>query len=230
MHDFLLQFLQSFVIIVDIIGITARGYWNDEKLFAKQTNFSGLIIALDCLLSYRMCKPPCLSPPPKKYDPAEFASLRVDARKLEIIENWQMPMEAPFIEHTLTPDLSSMVVDWAKYVLVPVGGSGEVVLDIAQASVQVTDLPQGTGLLDVFSDQQESKIRVDIVTKLMWIQPVGGKQGIVDVNASTTRTLSESSTPMNVKLLLGKQCLRRCNCWILKLGRKISTIAEIIRP
>tara|TARA_B100000085_G_scaffold141421_1_gene128726 strand:- start:242 stop:541 length:300 start_codon:yes stop_codon:yes gene_type:complete len=92
-----------------------------------------------------------------------------------------MPMEPPFIEHTLMPDLSSMVVDWAKYALVPVGGSGEVVLDISQASVQVTDLPQGTALLDVFSDQQESKIRVDIVTKLMWIQPVGGKQGIVDV-------------------------------------------------
>ncbi|MGB1528184.1 MAG: hypothetical protein ACPG9H_03930, partial [Candidatus Puniceispirillaceae bacterium] len=149
---------------------------------------------------------------------------------LEIIENWQMPMKAPFIEHTLMPDLSSMVVDWAKYALVPVGGSGEVVLDISQASVQVTDLPQGTALLDVFSDQQESKIRVDIVTKLMWIQPVGGKQGIVDVIASTTRTLSESKTPNERQIAVREVMIEAVNLLDIEARKQITNIAEIIRP
>ena len=69
----------------------------------------------------------CASAPPAtppQYDPAGYSSLRVDARKLEIIENWQMPIAPPYIEHTLMPNLSDMVVDWAEYVLVPIGGSG----------------------------------------------------------------------------------------------------------
>ena len=154
-----------------------------NRLLRSRRFFSGLIFAGLFFVLNGCANPPPATAPLSNYDPSGFESIRIDARKLEIIENWQMPMEPPFIEHTLMPDLSSMVVDWAKYALVPVGGSGEVVLDISQASVQVTDLPQGTAFLDVFSDQQESKIRVDIVTKLMWIQPVGGKQGIVDVIA-----------------------------------------------
>ena len=97
--------------------------------------FAGLIFAGYLVLTGCATPPPVIAPP-SNYDPAGFESIRVDARKLEIIENWQMPMEPPFIEHTLMPDLSSMVVDWAKYALVPVGGSGEVVLEISQASVR----------------------------------------------------------------------------------------------
>ena len=187
--------------------------------------FAGLLVVLN-----GCANPPPAAPPLSKYDPAGFESIRVDARKLEIIENWQMPMEPPFIEHTLMPDLSSMVVDWAKYALVPVGGSGEVVLDISQASVQVTDLPRGTALLDVFSDQQESKIRVDIVTKLMWIQPVGGKQGIVDVIASTTRTLSESKTPDERQIAVREVMIEAVNLLDIEARKQITNIAEIIRP
>ena len=195
-----------------------------RRLFSRLI-FAGLFVVLN-----GCANPPTAAPPLSKYDPAGFESIRVDARKLEIIENWQMPMEPPFIEHTLMPDLSSMVVDWAKYALVPVGGSGEVVLDISQASVQVTDLPQGTALLDVFSDQQESKIRVDIVTKLMWIQPVGGKQSIVDVIASTTRTLSESNTPNERQIAVREVMIEAVNLLDIEARKQISNISEIIRP
>ena len=199
-----------------------------NNLLRSRRYFSGLIVAGMLVLTGCVTAQPVT--PPMKYDPAGFAPLRVDARKLEIIENWQMPMEPPFIEHTLMPDLSSMVVDWAKYVLVPVGGSGEVVLDIAQASVQITDLPQGTALLDVFSDQQESKIRVDIIAKLMWIQPVGGKQGIVDVNAAITRTLSESSTPNDRQSAVREAMLEAVGLLDIEARQKVTTIADIIRP
>ena len=192
--------------------------------------FSCLIVAGLLVVLNGCANPPPAATPLSKYNPAGFESIRVDARKLEIIENWQMPMEPPFIEHTLMPDLSSMVVDWAKYALVPVGGSGEVVLDISQASVQVTDLPQGTTILDVFSDQQESKIRVDIVTKLMWIQPVGGKQGIVDVIASTNRTLSESKTPNERQIAVREVMIEAVNLLDIEARKQITNIAEIIRP
>ena len=175
----------------------------------------------------------CASAPPAtppQYDPAGYSSLRVDARKLEIIENWQMPMAAPYIEHTLMPNLSDMVVDWAEYALVPIGGSGEVVLDITQASVKVTNLPQSTALLDVFSDQQDTKIRVDIKAKLMWIQPVGGKQGIVDIDATTTRTVSESSTPNVRDVAIREAMIEVVDLLDAEARRKVASIDGIIRP
>ena len=175
----------------------------------------------------------CASAPPAtppQYDPAGYSSLRVDARKLEIIENWQMPLAPPYIEHTLMPNLSDMVVDWAEYVLVPIGGSGEVVLDIRQASVKVTNLPQSTALLDVFSDQQDTKVRVDIKAKLMWIQPVGGKQGIVDVDATTTRTVSESSTPNARDVAIRGAMIEVIGLLDAEARRKVRTIDGIIRP
>ena len=175
----------------------------------------------------------CASAPPAtppQYDPSGYSSLRVDARKLEIIENWQMPMAPPYIEHTLMPNLSDMVVDWAEYALVPIGGSGEVVLDITQASVKVTNLPQSTALLDVFSDQQDTKIRVDIKAKLMWIQPVGGKQGLVDIDATTTRTVSESSTPNVREVAIREAMIEVIELLDAEARRKVASIDGIIRP
>ena len=96
--------------------------------------------------------------------------------------------------------------------------------------MQITDLPQGTTFLDVISDQQEIKIHVDIVTKLMWIQPVGGKQGIVDVNASITRTLSESKTPNERQIAVREAMVEAVNMLDIEARRKISTIADMIQP
>lgn len=129
------------------------------------------------------------------YETTDFQSLRLDARKMEIIENWNMPMEPPYIEHTLSPNLSSMLVDWASRVLVPVGGSGEVILDISQASVKITSLPRSEKLIDLFKDNQEVMVRADIKAKLIWIQPVGGKQAIIDLSATASSSMKETSTP-----------------------------------
>ena len=201
-----------------------------NRLLRSRQIFFGLIFAGLFFVLNGCANPPPTTAPLSKYDPAGFEPIRIDARKLEIIENWQMPMEPPFIEHTLVPDLSSMVVDWARYALIPIGGSGEVVLDISQASVQVTDLPKGTALLDVFSDQQENKIRVDIVTKLMWIQPVGGKQGIVDVSASTTRTLSESKAPIERQIAVREAMVEAINLLNIEARKQMTSIVDIIRP
>ena len=138
------------------------------------------------------------------YETTDFQSLRLDARKMEIIENWNMPMEPPYIEHTLSPNLSSMLVDWASRVLVPVGGSGEVVLDISQASVKVTSLPRSEKLIDLFKDNQEVMVRADIKAKLIWIQPVGGKQAIIDLSATTSSSMKETSTPNEREIAIRK--------------------------
>ena len=38
-------------------------------------------------------------------------------------------------------------------------------------------------------------VRADIKAKLIWIQPVGGKQAIIDLSATASSPMKETSTP-----------------------------------
>jgi hypothetical protein len=160
------------------------------------------IVLLVSLLGFSSCSTPAKQTILPEYETGGFQSLRLDARVLNISEEWVMPMELPYIEHTLSPDLSSMLVDWAIRVLVPVGGSGEVVLNITQASVKMTALPRSERLVDLFSDKQEIMVRADIKAKLLWIQPVGGKQVIIDLSATASNTVKETATPNERDLII----------------------------
>ena len=166
--------------------------------------FAGLLLLGSCTATSQKTVLPI-------YETTDFQSLRLDARKMEIIENWNMPMEPPYIEHTLSPNLSSMLVDWASQVLIPVGGSGEVVLDISQASVKITSLPRSEKLIDLFKDNQEVMVRADIKAKLIWIQPVGGKQAIIDLSATASSSMKETSTPNEREIAIREVMIEAVN-------------------
>ena len=166
--------------------------------------FAGLLLLSSCTATSKKTVLPI-------YETTDFQSLRLDARKMEIIENWNMPMEPPYIEHTLSPNLSSMLVDWASRVLIPVGGSGEVVLDISQASVKITSLPRSEKLIDLFKDNQEVMARADVKAKLLWIQPVGGKQAIIDLSATASSSMKETSTPNEREIAIREVMIEAIN-------------------
>ena len=166
--------------------------------------FAGLLLLSSCTATSQKTVLPI-------YETADFQSLRLDARKMEIIENWNMPMKPPYIEHTLSPNLSSMLVDWASRVLIPVGGSGEVVLDISQASVKITSLPRSEKLIDFFKDNQEVMVRADIKAKLIWIQPVGGKQAIIDLSATASSSMKETATPNEREIAIREVMIEAVN-------------------
>ena len=166
--------------------------------------FAGLLLLGSCTATSQKTVLPI-------YETTDFQPLRLDARKMEIIENWNMPMEPPYIEHTLSPNLSSMLVDWASRVLIPVGGSGEVVLDISQASVKITSLPRSEKLIDLFKDNQEVMVRADIKAKLIWIQPVGGKQAIIDLSATASSSMKETATPNEREIAIREVMIEAVN-------------------
>ena len=166
--------------------------------------FAGLLLLGSCTATSQKTVLPI-------YETIDFQSLRLDARKMEIIENWNMPMEPPYIEHTLSPNLSNMLVDWASRVLIPVGGSGEVVLDISQASVKITSLPRSEKLIDLFKDNQEVMVRADVEAKLIWIQPVGGKQAIIDLSATASSSMKETSTPNDYEIAIREVMIEAVN-------------------
>ena len=139
-------------------------------------------------------------------------------------------MEPPYIEHTLSPNPSSLIVDWASQVLLPVAGSGEVVLDIQQASVKVVELTKGSKLLDVFRDQQAYKVEVEIEADLMWIQPVGSKNALVELSAAATETIEESATPNMHEMAIRQTMVKAIDALDVLAREKIAEIEGMTRP
>lgn len=187
------------------------------------TILCGLVFLTGCLVTSDVVTLP-------KTDSQSYSALRLDARKLNIYENWQMPMEPPYIEHTLSPNPSSLIVDWASQVLLPVAGSGEVVLDIQQASVKVVELTKGSKLLDVFRDQQAYKVEVEIEADLMWIQPVGSKNALVELSAAATETIEESATPNMHEMAIRQTVVKAIDALDVLAREKIAEIEGMTRP
>ena len=146
-------------------------------------------------------------PPPQLTTPSlESGSLPLNARRLEIIENWKMPIEPPYIGHLQQPYPGNLVSQWATKTLVPAGGSGELILDITRAAVTKIKLPRQAGLTNALTDQQDAEIKVEFEAQLMWLQPVGGSQAMIKLAASHAVTIPESSSANDVQRAIN-ECL-----------------------
>ena len=168
-------------------------------------------------------------PPPQLATPAMVnGALPLNARRLEIIENWKMPIEPPYIGHLQQPYPGNLVSQWATRTLLPAGGSGEMILDITRAAVTKVKLPRQVGLTNALTDQQDSEIKVEFEAQLMWLQPVGGSQAMIKLAASHSVTIPESSSANDVQRAVN-ECLnaalegldRQARIELAKLGNVI---------
>ncbi len=169
-------------------------------------------------------------PPTTIFKSASYQPLAVNARRLEIIDNWQMPIVDPFVGHQIDPLPSNIVADWAAHVLRPAGGSGEVVFDIEQIAVTLTDVPQQLDLKGLLSDQQSRKATAEIKAQIMWLQPVGGTQARVELSALHSITVRESANPNEVREALHqtlKGALLRLD---VQARKELANIERMILP
>ena len=171
------------------------------------------------------------APPPQVSVPsASFAPLALNARQLEIIENWEMPIQPPYIGHLQQPYPGNLVSQWATKVLMPAGGSGEMILDITRAAVTKVKLPPQTGLANALTDQQDSEIRVEFEAQLMWLQPVGGSQAMIKLAASHSVTIPESSSANDVQRAVN-DCLNQALAGLDKQARaELAKLDNVILP
>ena len=167
---------------------------------------------------------------PQKFDSASYAPMALNARRLEIVENWQMPMQEPYIGHFQTPYPSNMVAKWAAAVLQPAGGSGELVLDISTASVTREKLPQQTDLKGLLTDQQDTRVKVVLEANLMWIQPVGGARAMVNLVAAHSTTVPESTTPNAFNIAVRDTLLAALAALDKEARKEIRKIDNIVLP
>ena len=129
----------------------------------------------------------------------EFMPLAMNARRLEIIDNWQMPVEPPYIGFRAQTSPSNLLAKWASQVLQPAGGSGELVFDISRASLTRIALPLEAGVTTLLTDQQESKIKAEFDIKIMWLQPVGGHQAMLQLQSDHSLTIPESASTIDLQ-------------------------------
>ena len=151
-----------------------------------------LVIMLVGIAGLAACQ--TTAPTPLVTTADKFAPLSINARRLEIIDNWQMTVEAPYVGHRAQKLPSNLLADWAAQVLQPAGGSGELIFDMLRASVIRIELPMKAGITNLLTDQQESKIKAEFVVNIMWLQPVGGTQARVELRADHSVTIPESAT------------------------------------
>lgn len=167
---------------------------------------------------------------PPKLDVDSFQPLRMNARRMEIIENWQMPVEAPYIGYLANPAPSNVVIDWASRILLPAGGSGELVLDISRASLTRTKLARSASLNSLITDEQESKIEAQIEARLIWLQPVGGFQGMIELSARHSVTIPESSSANDLNVAVQDALLVAVNLLDKQAREEIAKIPNITVP
>ena len=76
-----------------------------------------LVIMLVGIAGLAACQTTAPIPPVTSAD--KFAPLSINARRLEIIDNWQMTVEAPYVGHRAQTLPSNLLADWAAQVLQP---------------------------------------------------------------------------------------------------------------
>ena len=167
---------------------------------------------------------------PPKLDVDSFQPLRMNARRMEIIENCQMPVVAPYIGYLANPAPSNVVIDWASRILLPAGGSGELVLDISRASLTRTKLARSANLNSLITDEQESKIEAQIEARLIWLQPVGGFQGMIELSARHSVTIPESSSANDLNVAVQDALLVAVNLLDKQAREEIAKIPNITVP
>ena len=156
-----------------------------------------VVIAFVVLAGLFGCQTTAPAPPVITAD--EFVPLAINARRLEIEYNWQMPVESPYIGYRAQTSPSNLLAKWASRVLQPAGGSGELVFDISRASLTRIALPLEARVTTLLTDQQESKIKAEFDIKIMWLQPVGGHQAMLELQSDHSLTIPESASTIDLQ-------------------------------
>ena len=194
---------------------------------SKMMTVLALVLASGLLAA---CKAGTATPPPQIFTTDAYQPLNLNARRLEIIDNWQMPVADQYIGHWVSPLPSAILADWASHVLRPAGGSGEIIFDMKHVAVTMTDLPAKVGIDGLLTDRQSRKVTAEIKAKVMWLQPVGGTQALADLSAAHSITIRESATANEVSRVVNdamKGALVRLDSQIRK---ELTTIDRIILP
>ncbi len=122
------------------------------------------VSALLGFLSACTVSPTALSLPELSF--TDIPAIRLDVATLEIVNEYQMPFQAPFIEHDTPVAPGAVAERWARDVLKPVGTSGTARFVISEGSITETSLKTRSGIRGILtleaSEEYEATVRATL--------------------------------------------------------------------
>ena len=157
------------------------------KISRQLTSFAALFLTL----SLTACEKPL---PEVSYPQLRFnhlPAIKLDVAKIEILEKYQSPLQAPNVEHKLPLAPATAMRNWAEDRLHAAGTSGVGRFIIIDASVKAEALVKKKGLKAAFTIDQSTRYRARLSAKLE-VETAGGLgKGFAEAMSSRQRTMPE---------------------------------------
>ena len=157
------------------------------KMSRLLTSFAALFLSL----SLTACEKPL---PEVSYPQLRFnhlPAIKLDVAKIEILEKYQSPLQAPNVEHKLPLAPAAAMRNWAEDRLHAAGTSGVARFIIIAASVKAEALAKKKGLKAAFTIDQSTRYRAQLSAKLE-VETAGGLgKGFAEAMSSRQRTMPE---------------------------------------
>ena len=130
----------------------------------------------------------------QKFQLTDAKPIKIAVSMLEVSDNYRMPLVDPYVEHRMRRSPSSALASWAHTILRPAGLDGTAKMSITKASASITNIGGKTKFLDLFRNNQASRINIILSGKLEIIKERSGSSGYVNVEAKFSKTAPEAAS------------------------------------
>lgn len=118
----------------------------------------------------------------------------LDASRIEIVDEYRMPLASPNVEHRAPLAPSAAAERWARDVLKPSGSGGRAVFRILKGSLVETDLKTKGGVQGWFNIDQAERYDAAIEGRLDLYGADGRMLGNASANATRYQTIAENAS------------------------------------
>lgn len=152
-----------------------------------------------CAVSLLVLLSACQNPPEvSKYTAPRFTQAQpfgIDVASMEVIAEYQSPMQKPHVEHLFPVTPADSVRIWAKDRLRTVGGEGRLEVIIKDASVKEVELPRTQGIKGAFTKDQSERYDARVEVQLRIYRGSGVSVADVEATATRSQTIAENASP-----------------------------------
>lgn len=121
--------------------------------------------------------------------------IRLAVDRIDLVNEYRMPLKAPNVEHALPVAPGPAVERWSVDILRAVGGPGRAVLVILNGAVTETKLKKQTGLKGTFTVDQSEKYDAVVEARLEILDDANKRLAEISATVQRSRTVSEDSSP-----------------------------------
>lgn len=140
----------------------------------------------------------CATPDPSpRFADLTFAGrnpIRLDVAKVEVVDEYRMPLKDPNVEHRAPLAPSAAAERWGRDVLQAAGTGGRAVFRVTNGSLVESNLKTTTGLKGLFTNDQSERYDATIAGRLDLYGPDGRPLGNAEADASRYQTIAESAS------------------------------------